>query len=108
MLAILRGEERIAPADGQQELFLTLRALACANSLSIQPAGAPYVSEGELTLLAWIAAAQRMDGLATTKLNPDMAGVIRLCAEQLSAHHLQLSPLTLYCGSSNMSQPRQA
>lgn len=101
ILSILRGEEQFPVADGERDPFLTLRALAPAHNLSIQPSGMPYVSQSELTLLALIAAAQRLDGLAATRLNPEMEAAIKDCAASLSANRLHLSPLTLYSGERN-------
>lgn len=101
VLSILRGEERFQIADGEQDPFLTLRALAPAHNLSIRPSSMPYVSQSELTLLALIAAAQRLEGLAATRLNPEMETAINKCAASLSVNRLHLSPLTLYSGERN-------
>ncbi|MFT3964505.1 MAG: hypothetical protein QM690_01300 [Sphingobium sp.] len=57
------------PSDNDMEVpphalpFYQLRKLALNGALHIHPAGAPYVGEDELRLLAWIARAQRYRGV---------------------------------------------
>ncbi|MFT3967242.1 MAG: hypothetical protein QM690_15305 [Sphingobium sp.] len=76
--------------------FGRLRALAIKNGLAVQPPASPFVSGDELSLLAWLAQAQRVAGYGEI-FHPDAALTLTIahCAGTLDAIGIRLPPLAL-------------
>lgn len=110
VLALMRGEitssaampRRSARASAAPQAspalledLAELRDEASAFGLPIQPPKTAYVSQAELTVLAWLAEAQRVGARSPTDLDV-LNAAIRRCATGLNALGLRLSPITLY------------
>lgn len=95
VLAHLRGDARRSTRELEVR-FRRLRQIAARAGLEIMPTGTAYVSQSELTLLSWIAEAQRVAGPFSVPDNRCLAEIVRRCAEALSTASLRLPPLTLY------------
>jgi len=87
-----------APTPAQAQHFTELRRLAARHGLAILSPASPYLGADELTLLAWLAGAQRVigPGSAPAPGDPAFAAALLRCADLLDAMGLRLSPLTLY------------
>lgn len=96
ILAILRGEKGAMPQPPGTTCFLRLRILARRQGIALLPPGTPYLGEGELTLLSWIAAAQRTVPAGFRPANACLAAVAARCAGRLGDLGLRLYPFTLY------------
>lgn len=96
VLAILRGGEILELRAGRPDPFNRLRQIAERKGYVILSIGAGYLGDDELTLLGWIAAAQRTT--ATHLQSPDrcLRAALRRCAIALEEEGLRLRPLTLY------------
>ncbi|MPS68674.1 hypothetical protein ACLIMP_17440 [Novosphingobium aerophilum] len=93
VLSLLRGEETLAE---HAACFVRLRTLATRRALTVLQPGTLYLGDDELTLLGWIAAAQRQ---VSRRFRPDdrcLAASIERCAGILDEAGLHLHPLTLY------------
>ncbi|MFT4052869.1 MAG: hypothetical protein QM681_00055 [Novosphingobium sp.] len=62
VLAYLRGDGRAQRTGDLDARFHRLRQVAARAGLEVMAPDSAYVGQGELTLLCWIAAAQRMAG----------------------------------------------
>lgn len=112
VIAMLRGEEppRQHARDGaaipeltrqgaksQGLFFAELRRVAARHGLAVQPPGARILSDGELTLLAWLAQEQRVTSQGRAiPADPLLIAAVARCAGMLDAMGLHLSPHTLY------------
>jgi hypothetical protein len=95
VLAYLRGD-RCARRNDLELRFHRLRQIAARSGLEVMAPGSAYVSQSELTLLCWIAAAQRMAAPMSMPDNQCLAEIVRRCAEALDAADLRLPPITMY------------
>ena len=96
LLAMLRDENDPAVDDPLIAAFVRLRHLARRKGLVIRRPDVLYLGDDELTLLSWIAAAQR---IAVAHLRPTdrcLAAIITRCAALLEGAGFRLYPLTLY------------
>lgn len=98
VLAVLRGDWSTPLDPRAARCFAILHQLAERRGLGIQPPGSSYVSEGELTLLSWIANGQRISSTVQPPDDRRLAIVTCHCAHWLNQMRLRLSPLTLYSG----------
>ncbi|MGF7156255.1 hypothetical protein [Novosphingobium gossypii] len=97
MLALMRGGGKMARSVDVADLFAQLRILAAQEGYPIMPGGTPYLSDGELVLLSWLAVAQRMVAPGCKSPGPPrLALAIENCAKVLTAMRLRLYPLSLY------------
>ncbi|WP_334185855.1 hypothetical protein [Novosphingobium sp.] len=98
VLALLRGREGHCAADDDPGwCFAELRDLARQEGLKIMPPETAFLSSGELTLLSWLARAQRSHAPGCRPPDhPRLAAAIEACARILSRMNLRLYPLTLY------------
>lgn len=77
--------------------FGCLRQFSRRNGLKIMPLGSPYITAGELTVLRWLAEAQRQVGLCTCHLGDlGLKASIRNCAGILRELGVLLPSQTLY------------
>jgi len=84
-------------AKSQGLFFAELRRVASRHGLAVQPPGALILSDGELTLLAWLAQEQRITRQGRTiPADPPLIAAVARCAGMLDAMGLHLSPHTLY------------
>ena len=106
VLAILRGQDVPPPDEGQlprrppphaprlsprdQQLFDRLRDQARGRGLRIRLAGAPFIHEDELKLLAWLAHGQRLsrdlDIIVADRMFLDLMLDCALVLEKLGLH----------------------
>ncbi|WP_395396591.1 hypothetical protein WBP07_28355 [Novosphingobium sp. BL-8A] len=102
VIALLRGEDTtlIKP-----RCLVQLRHLADSRGITVLPPGANYLSNSELTLLAWIAAAQRTAYRALFPPDPIIASLVERCALRLCKDGLLLQPFSLYSGWLKMHSP---
>jgi hypothetical protein len=109
VIAMLRGEEPPRQvregalaltrqgAKSQGLFFAELRRVAGRRGLAVQPPGARILSDGELTLLAWLAQEQRVTRQGRTiPADPLLIAAVARCAGMLDAMGLHLSPHTLH------------
>ena len=96
VLAILRQERDARVVPGAPPCFARLRELAAAEGYAILPPDTPYLGEAELTLLSWIAAAQRTVTAGCEPAAHPLGTVISHCAKILGEMGLRLYPLSLY------------
>jgi hypothetical protein len=96
VLAILRGENDPFLDHQHAAAFTRLRVLASRQGLIIQDADARYLGDDELTLLSWLAAAQRVAVRHLRPQNRRLAAVLTRCAVLLEKAGLRLYPFTLY------------
>ncbi len=112
VLAMLRGEDMqrqhvreggSSPeptrqaAKSQGLYFAELRRVAARHGLAVQYPGTRFVSEGELTMLGWLAQEQRVTSQGRTiPADPALIAAVARCAGMLDAMGLHLSPNTLY------------
>ena len=84
----------LAPA--QSRYFSDLRQEAARQGLTVQPFETPYISQAELTLLSWLAEAQRITVPSTAPGDAGLTAALAGCAGLLDGLGLRLSPLSLY------------
>lgn len=96
VLAMLRDENDPAVDDLLVAAFVSLRHLARRQGLQIQHPDALYLGDDELTLLSWIAAAQRIAAVHLRPVDRYLAAIITRCASLLEEAGIRLYPLTLY------------
>ena len=96
VLAMLRGENDRSRDDPLVAAVARLRHLARRKGLVIQDPGALYLGDDELTLLSWVAAAQRVAAAHLRPADRCLAAIIARCASLLEEAGLRLYPLTLY------------
>lgn len=84
------------PSPAQLRRFTDLRRAATRYGLVVHSPETPYVCEGELRLLSWLAEAQRIAGARSAPNDPRLVATIAACAGLLDGLGLRLSPLTLY------------
>ena len=96
VVRLLRGEtgagsDALSISTAQ---FTRLRELAARNSLVIHRPGTPFLSPSELTLLGWLAQAQRVTGYRRP-FHPDamLTMTIVHCAGTLEALGVRLAPI---------------
>ena len=109
VLAILRGDPSAGASDApairnppprlsqdDQRLFDDLRVAIAARNLHIRAAGAPFIHDDELKLLAWLAHAQRLTG-DLESVDPDAVFLSLLldCSHVLDRLGLRLPPRSL-------------
>lgn len=112
-LALLRGAEgaatlasglrgralKVPPTAAQARCFTELRRIAIRDGFSVLPPSAPYMGADELTVLAWLAAAQRVFAPDyAPEADPALRAAILRCAGLLDGMGLRLSTLTT-CGA---------
>jgi len=111
-LALLRGENMPSPAieagrsnrarpalglkPAHRRYFVDLRRLAEQHGLTVQPPATPFISVEEMTLLSWLAEAQRISYSDCARDDPRLVAAVARCAGMLDGIGLRLSPLTLY------------
>jgi hypothetical protein len=76
--------------------FHRLLEIATRIGFDIISPGSAYISESELTLLCWIAVAQRMAGPIYGPDSRCLAEVVLRCANALDSVFLRLPPITMY------------
>lgn len=98
VLALLRGRETTSSrGDEAASCFTALRSLAQKEGFRIMPQETAFVSPCELTLLSWLARAQRTHAPGCQPpRHPILAETIDQCAEALTRMDLRLYPLTFY------------
>ncbi|MFT3966311.1 MAG: hypothetical protein QM690_10555 [Sphingobium sp.] len=98
VVRLIRGERPDAMPSVPAMQFGRLRDLAVRNALVIHPPGTPFLSVNELTLLGWLALAQRVAGYRR-QFHPDamLTMTVVHCAGTLDALGIHLPPLT-FCG----------
>lgn len=96
VLAYLRGEARAHRSKELDLRFRRLRQIAVRAGFGVMAPGSSYVSQHELSLLCWIAEAQREIGPVSVPASRCLAAAVQRCAEALDAASLRLPPLTLY------------
>lgn len=96
VLAYLRGDGRTRRAGDLGLRFHRLRLIAARAGLEVMAPGCVYVSLGELRLLCWIAAAQRMASPDCLPSSRCLGVSVERCAQPLEAASLRLPAMTLY------------
>lgn len=98
VLTLLRGRETTSiKADKSASCFAALRRLAEKEGFRIMPPNTQFVTPCELTLLSWLARAQRTNAPGCQPpRHPVLAAAIDQCAEILGQMDLRLYPLTFY------------
>lgn len=77
--------------------FLKIREFSNINSMDVRPVGSQYISTGELSILRWIAEAQRQAGLRTYDINDhQFQSEIEHCADILKGIGAILPSQTLF------------
>ncbi|WP_337187294.1 hypothetical protein [Phenylobacterium sp.] len=96
--AIRTHARRRPPLDDYCKVhFACLREFARRNGLEVEAVGSKYVSTGELTVLRWLAEAQRRSGLRTCDLGDlGLKTSLLHCAELLKDLGMPLPVQTLY------------
>jgi hypothetical protein len=96
VLALLRGGEVLEERQGRPDTFRRLRQIAGRKGYVILSASAGYLGDDELTLLGWIAAAQRTTASHLQRADRCLLAALQRCAVVLEEEGLRLRPLTLY------------
>ncbi len=96
VLAILRGADLVDGDAEKSNAFRRLRHIAARKDMEILSPQTRYLGDDELTLLAWLAAAQRINAADMLPADRCLFAVIARCARLLEEADLKLYPLTLY------------
>jgi hypothetical protein len=96
VLGILRGGGVLEARSGLADPFRRLRQAAERQGLAILPLETRYLGDDELTLLGWIAAAQRSKAGELRPADRCLHAIVCRCARMLEEEGLRLYPLTLY------------
>lgn len=83
-------------AEEARACFARLKSLADARGLRILAPGTRFASAAELTLLGWLADAQRLVATGSAPDDPDFLETIRRCGQALTQMNLHLPPLSLH------------
>jgi hypothetical protein len=92
-LGLLRGREGGEREGELAACFAQLRESAVREGMIVFPPNAPYISGDEMTLLSWIAQAQRM-GWQREAVDPRFAALIAQCARELLRSQIRLSRIS--------------
>ncbi|RJG55897.1 hypothetical protein D0Z70_07650 [Sphingobium terrigena] len=103
VIHLIRGEAEEGRDAMPAMQFARLRDLATRNVLVIHRPGTPYLSPGELTLLGWLALAQRIASYRQSfHPDPSLTMTVVHCAGTLDALgvrlHLSPSPIASCTG----------
>ncbi len=106
VIHMLRGDD--IPVDGAAPFhagqFGKLRTLAERHGFTIARPGTPYVTVHELTLLGWLASAQRVQGYSRAcHYDAMLAMTVVHCAGTLDALGIRLPALAIQHGSPRMA-----